>query len=328
MKLLISFLLLTIVLLCSCQSTPSQGYFLEDAARTKGAVCLDGTPGLYYHREGTGSGINKWYIHHEGGGWCYNADDCYGRSLGYLGTTKGDPKTRVIEGGYFSTDPKINPQMYNWNSVYLRYCDGASFSGNNATVSIIKDKAIYYRGFRILEAIFSDLFTNRGLNKATDVVVSGCSAGGLATYLHLDWWRNNLPVSIKVVGLPDSGFFLDYESPVQKYHSSMIWVFENQNSTSGVNQDCIAAYKPLSQEWKCIFAQYTSPHIKTPIFPLQAEYDSWQTSNILGSSDPKLINEWGATLTTLVKNGLLNRPQNGIFGFLSSSLSRMGIHCH
>ena len=35
------------------------GYSLVDAAKTDNAVCLDGTPGLYYHRPGTGSGINK-----------------------------------------------------------------------------------------------------------------------------------------------------------------------------------------------------------------------------------------------------------------------------
>jgi hypothetical protein len=38
----------------------------------------------------------------------------------------------------------------------------------------------------VREAIATDLFTNRGLDKATDLVVSGCSAGGLATYLHTD----------------------------------------------------------------------------------------------------------------------------------------------
>jgi hypothetical protein len=46
------------------------------------------------------------------------------------------------------------------------------------------------------------------------------------------------------------------------------------NSTSGVNDACIAAN--AGSEWKCIFAEHTSPHIKTPIFPLQGEYDSWQ----------------------------------------------------
>ena len=33
-----------------------------------GALCLDGTPGAFYFRAGTGSGKAKWYIHHQGGG--------------------------------------------------------------------------------------------------------------------------------------------------------------------------------------------------------------------------------------------------------------------
>ena len=48
----------------------------------------------------------------------------------------------------------------------------------------------------------------QGLKLATDVVVSGCSAGGLATYLHVDDWASMFSKSVKVVGMPDSGFFL------------------------------------------------------------------------------------------------------------------------
>ena len=49
----------------------AQGYFLREAASgPQNARCLDGTPALYYHRKGTGSGVNKWFIHQQGGGWC------------------------------------------------------------------------------------------------------------------------------------------------------------------------------------------------------------------------------------------------------------------
>ena len=37
------------------------GYSLVTAAVLDDAVCLDGTPGLYYHRPGTGTGATKWY---------------------------------------------------------------------------------------------------------------------------------------------------------------------------------------------------------------------------------------------------------------------------
>jgi hypothetical protein len=70
-----------------------------------------------------------------------------------------------------------------------------------------------------------------------------------------------------------SGFFLDYQG-APAYHSGMTWAFYQQNSTSGVNDACIAAHP--GTESQCMFAEHTAPHIQTPIFPLQSAYDSWQ----------------------------------------------------
>jgi len=287
---------------------------LTEAARTKGALCLDGTAPAYYLKKGSGTGLRKWYIHHEGGGWCSSLPDCYGRSQTNLGSSKTYPPTANLDGGYFSSDQRVNPQMYNWNMVYMKYCDGGSFSGDNATITRWNNHPLFFRGRRILQAMRDDLFNTKDLKSATDVVISGCSAGGLATFLHLDWWRDVLPTSTHVVGMPDSGFFLDYENPIKRYHSSMIWTFEMMACESGVNDACVAAWKPKGQAWKCFFAQHTSPFIQTPIFPLQSVYDSWQISEDLNSKEPGLINQWGKTLADLVNSELL-RPHdhNGIF---------------
>jgi len=200
--------------------------------------------------------------------------------------------------------------MYNWNSIYLKYCDGGSFSGNNETADVYNGHELHYRGFRILNAMYRDLYEVRGLNRATDVVISGCSAGGLATFLHVDWWKARLPSASKVVGMPDSGFFLDYEAG-PNYHGNMIWVFNQMNSTSGVNDRCIAAYSNADR-WHCIFAEHTAPHITTPIFPLQSQYDSWQIPNILGSNNAADINKYGALLVSRVQSSVLNRSTNSI----------------
>jgi hypothetical protein len=297
-------------------------FLLTDAAKNDGAVCIDGTPAGYYFRAGTGSGITKWYIHHEGGGWCSSLQDCYGRSLTPLGSSKNYTPTANIDGGYFSTDPNINPLMYNWNSVYLKYCDGGSFSGDNATTSNYNGQPLLFRGRRILNAMFGDLYNVRGLSSATDAVISGCSAGGLATYLHLDWWRAQLPSKMRVVGMPDSGFFLDFEGPPQ-YHSKMIWTFTWMNATSGVNDKCIASYQRNGEEWHCFFAQHTSPFITTPIFPLQSEYDSWQVSNDLGSNNPTAVNSYGRSLVDLVRDNLL-APHAADSVFLDSCYHHCG----
>merc|ERR1711881_118026 len=68
---------------------PAKKYLMTEAAASKGAMCLDGTPGAYYFQPGTGSGATKWYIHHQGGGWCESLDDCLGRSRGGLGSSNG-----------------------------------------------------------------------------------------------------------------------------------------------------------------------------------------------------------------------------------------------
>ena len=190
------------------------GYWLDDALKGPDhAACLDGTAPLYYHRPGTGSGVNKWYIHHEGGGWCYNLNDCAGRAKGALGSTNPakskDGKTANLGGGYFDTNPKVSPQMYNWNHVFLRYCDGGSFSGSNATSTLVNGETLWFRGKHVLKAMIADLVGARGLKASTDVVISGCSAGGLATFLHVDHWATVLKTEApkaKVRGMPGTTF--------------------------------------------------------------------------------------------------------------------------
>eukprot|EP00931_Biecheleriopsis_adriatica_P120145 TRINITY_DN95279_c0_g1_i1.p1 TRINITY_DN95279_c0_g1~~TRINITY_DN95279_c0_g1_i1.p1 ORF type:complete len:414 (+),score=81.27 TRINITY_DN95279_c0_g1_i1:133-1374(+) len=296
--------------------TFAQGYFLTAAAEgPDNAKCLDGTPALYYHRKGTGSGSNKWFLWQQGGGWCYTEGACVARSKGSLGSTKQDKNNTSLDGGYFSVDPLQNPLMYNWNAVQLRYCDGGSLSGDKATPSNVSGTLIHYRGRAILDAEIKSLLFERGMKDATDIVVSGCSAGGLATYLHCDHWADAIKKAnpdTKVACMPDSGFFLD-EDRGPRYGSNMRNVHSFQeSSTAGLNAACVAAH--TSDPEKCIFAQWTSEHIKTPTFPLQSVYDSWQTGNVVeGGAAAATINAFGANVTSLVKKLLLSQPQHGIF---------------
>lgn len=249
----------------------------------------------------------------QGGGWCGNLGSCLSRSKGDLGSSKNYPPTANLGRGYFDDNPTVNPQMYNWNKVFMRYCDGGSFSGSNLTVTEYQGKKLYFRGKLILDTMMNDLM-NEGIQHATDIVVSGCSAGGLASWLHTDKIRALFSKSVKVVGLPDSGFFLDYEATTTKYdqyHSMMIWVFNYMNASSGVHQGCIA--NEIKDPWKCMFAEHTAPYIKTPMFPLQSEYDSWQIPHDLKSNDTTLINQYGANLTKLIENNFLKAKNHGIF---------------
>jgi len=318
------------VLAAAGDATIGTAVFLKTAAQADNAVCLDGTPGVFYLAKGTGDGVNKWYIHHEGGGWCVNDDDCLGRSKSTLGSSSTYGPTQDLGGGYFSDDATDNPLMYNWNKVLLRYCDGGSFSGNLASPIIVNDTKVFFRGHHILLAAQQELLNNQGMSKATDVVISGCSAGGLATYLHVDLWHSLFPSSTKVVGMPDSGFFLDYEGVVESYpedlpyfglrdqahtyHDNMVWVFTNMNATAGLDADCIDAHTPTGDQWKCIFAEHTAPFISTPTFALQSEYDAWQIGWVLPPNPSAMdIQILGNNITTRLAANLLSNSVHGEF---------------
>lgn len=295
------------------------GHYLIEESVKQDAQCLDGSPPLYYYSEGQDDGINKWLIYLQGGAWCTSLENCYERSLTDLGSTFQDPPIMVLGGDYFSDEFYNNKLMYNWNKVFIRYCDGGSFSGNTST--IFKGKRMHFRGINILKVIFEDLYNRKGLNSATDIVIAGCSAGALSVILHIDYIKENfLPNNAKIVALPDSGFFLDYKGFNKNYTKNMQWVFENMNSSGGVNQKCIEFY-PL-EKWKCFFAEYTIPFINTSIFMLQSKYDSWQLGEILGEINCGYVNAFGHEMLKRLENSLLKNENNS--GFISSCTSHCG----
>lgn len=141
----------------------------------------------------------KYYINFEGGGWCTSLDDCHDRGYGKgrrKGSSRGLPNPfNLVElmdswgTWYFSnlTDDgeghNLNPVMHDWNMLQVLYCDGASWTGSNSSTTIHEGKQLYFRGKNNLDALIDDLLTNRGMAQATEVVISGGSAGVFHTEL-------------------------------------------------------------------------------------------------------------------------------------------------
>ncbi|KAL4348842.1 hypothetical protein GQ457_17G024990 [Hibiscus cannabinus] len=203
-----------------------------------GAFCLDGSPPAYHLQRGFGDGANNWILFFEGGG-CDNASH--------------------------------NPDFYNWNRVKLRYCDGASFTGDgkfdNGTT------LLYFRGKRIWEAIVNDLLS-KGLANAHQALLTGCSAGGLATFLHCDSFARMLPkASVKC--LSDAGFFLDVKDVSLNYtiRSTFKAVVSLQGVKRNLDRRC---RKSMYDPELCFFPQYTLKYITTPFFVLNSVYDAIQ----------------------------------------------------
>ena len=288
---------------------------LTDAAANDGAVFLDGSPAARYIVKGDPA---RWLIYQQGGGWCSSMADCASRANSTLGSSKTYPatsKTVMSENGYLSNDPSTNPLFATWTRVYLPYGDGTSQLGDVSDPVVVTPGAppIYFRGARVLRAMI-DFLRAEGLADATEVVITGCSAGGLSTYAHADTWAAALPKA-RVVAMPDSGFFLNYAavgvSPT--FPQRMNWTFVNANVSGGglLSPKCTAAHP--GEEWLCMFAENLAPTMTTPTFALQSIYDSYQIGSILhaNASDAAAVNAYGAILQSRLHAALLSNSKNG-----------------
>ena len=119
--------------------------------------------------------------------------------------------------------------------VFLPYCDGSSFTsypGYREEVHPVSNSAekLHFRGrlnqIRTLDILQRDY----GLGDAKGVVLAGGSAGGLSTYLGLDYVAERLPKA-NVVGMPVAGYFLDhapapFAGPIAPYEPPYVRVMK------------------------------------------------------------------------------------------------------
>ncbi|XP_026444716.1 pectin acetylesterase 5-like isoform X2 [Papaver somniferum] len=225
-------------------------------AQQKGAVCLDGSSPGYHLSKGFDSGSQNWLLFIEGGGWCDTLESCASRAETSLGSSKF-MDLKVSFNGILSNNKSQNPDFFNWNKVMMRYCDGASFAGNQSESE--SSTGLFFRGQLIWDAVMEELLS-LGLANAQ---------------------QKMLPKEVNVKCLSDAGFFLDEKDVSGKrtmrsfYHA----VSNLQGVTKSLPKDCISKMK--SSTVQCLFPQNFVKYIKTPVFLLNPSYDYWQIENIL-----------------------------------------------
>lgn len=175
---------------------------------------------------------------------------------------------------------------------------------------------VHYRGARIRAAVVAHLLGNAGLGNATDVVLAGGSAGALSVFLHADAWAAALPRTAKVVGLPDSGFFLAYNAsgPAPSFTTQMRWLYSAMNASGAVPRACAAVN--AADPAVCVFAEEVVLTLNTPVFALQPQYDPAQVSGILqaDASDAVAVNAYGELLSERLQSTLLSSStHHGVF---------------
>ena len=310
-------------------------------AAAAGALYPDGSPAFYtmnYRANATG-----WVVHMSGGGWNFlknelllNGEDKDG-DLADRGTFHSDgiadddhavgSKSAGCYGicdGIMSNLPEANPDFHGYNKVFIPIGDRTSFTADRW-----EGKPLF-RGKRILDAALGDMLTRYNMSRATDIILTGGSSGGLAVYLNCDRVGEMIAAAAatttttttttatapRYACLADAGFFLDHNNTAggpttspQFRESFYAW-----NSTAAINQDCIKHYTALGEPWRCVFAQNVLPFIKSRLFVMQNLFDSWQMANILGircttynkdlsacgASDMAAIESYGQTMRGLL----------------------------
>ena len=162
-----------------------------------------------------------------GGGWCYDEIDCLERSKNALGTST------LWNDSYCYGSPAFNCYgMENCTMVFLPYCDGSSFTSYREEVHPVPNSTenLHFRGRLNLIRTLDILLRDYGLGNAKDVVLAGGSAGGLSTYLGLDYVAERLPKA-NVVGMPVAGYFLDhapapFAGPIAPYQPPYVRVWD------------------------------------------------------------------------------------------------------
>lgn len=268
---------------------------LPQDAGDESPACLDGSPyGFYFNPSKTGS--TKWTINIEGGGWCYDEALCYERSKTKLGSSKNWSSTAGC-GCMNTIDDRIDPDC---NCLYMPYGDGASFSGFRPkpwAVPTEPGKFLTFRGIKNLDATLDWAFAH-GLDKATEFVLTGGSAGGLSTFLHADRVAARVHARAKsiekVVAAPVVGYFLDHDNfghttgtpntpswHHANYTSWMRYIYAMQNLTFGSDGGLTSACERMhpDEPGLCFMSPHVVPVIRTPIFMFNSKYDAWQLSN-------------------------------------------------
>lgn len=194
--------------------------FPEELAKNRGAQCLDHTPAGYYIRK---QDPHKWVIFLEGGGLCVTPFDCIERAKhSNYGSSKDWPSDQTPhQDRYMMTTSysQLNPFM-NFSHVYVPYCSGDTWLGTSskARADIF---GLQMSGHLIIETMLDRLLNLTTLPYATDVILSGTSAGGIGTFHHTDWLAERLAQAAharhskppRVAGVPIEGVFFPEDQP-------------------------------------------------------------------------------------------------------------------
>jgi hypothetical protein len=288
------------------------------------ARCLDGTLGGYYMSVPSLKYTNRYVIHLQAGGECADDLACQFLTDTPFGSSKFYPTNMPLISPILSENCTINPDFCEWIHIMVPDCSQDFFSGQRTSASP-DTFGLYFSGAKIFESVIDDLAANQQLNLATNIVLSGEGAGGVATWLHVDALAKRFP-SARVVGVSIAGFYFYQfkyygEGHVKSFlvdYSPSSWprLYTLWNAT--VDETC----KTFLHEtpWACMLANYSMPYINSGMFIVQSQTDNLVLLGHNGvplTLQPKkpvyqYITEWSTNMS-IALSPAVESPNRGVF---------------
>lgn len=255
-------------------------------ASTRGALCNDGTPAVYYIDIPLASNGSFWLIYLEGGGYCDSLWSCDIRNATspYFMTSSGLPPvvSSVIIPGLLSDDCTSNPAFCTAIKVYLHYCSSDVWAGSGGIQGPWQ-----FNGRNIVRAVIEDLlvFHNLKNDLTTTILYAGSSAGGVGITHTIDWIKNLFFSQAAFFGFNDAGFAVNYP-PYSPFGTSFATLAQTGWSFWNVTLEgspCVPQYP--NEPWRCIMGPDPIEASQQPLFTFSALYDQVILS-ILGTLMP------------------------------------------
>lgn len=252
-------------------------------------ACLDSTPYGYYLR--VGERRDKWIVSIVGGGWSPDEYQSWLRTQDeYANSTLGSSRNwaQTANGQYFG------PRFEEYSQIYLPYCDGSSFSSLvldplQTGYGPYNNDTLVFRGASNMAAAIIDALSKAGaIGNVSDVLVTGGSAGGMSTILHVDR-IGELMGTRSIAGVPQCGFFLEVNGTCVDPEPSNIWcnasdqfqhAFNMFNASGTMAPLCLTDHS--DEPWRCWLPPVAQGYVQSPLFFWQSKFDHFQLNSFAG----------------------------------------------
>jgi hypothetical protein len=185
----------------------------------------------------------------------------------------------------------FGPAFADFSYLLLPYCSGDSFSGlalEPAPTPYGNGTLIYFRGAANLEAALADALARAGAaGRVAEGLVTGGSAGGMSTVLHVDR-IGALAGAARVAGMPQAGFFAEYNATCTDPEPGAIFcnatdqfahLFSMANVSGSLAPACLADH--AAEPWRCVRVPTAQAYVAAPLFFWQSKFDHFQLEAFL-----------------------------------------------